>query len=101
MAVIMDCEFIDFRAQVKMLISFSSCENIVLWRGHFNATGQEKFVNLSINGGEGKAFLYHLYNTLTHTKHSICRECLGEQCVFEHFFRKVSSTIQSWKLGVD
>lgn len=31
-----------------------SCENVVLWRGHFNATGQESSVNLSINGGEGK-----------------------------------------------
>ena len=31
-----------------------SCENVVLWRGHFNATGQETSVNLSINGGEGK-----------------------------------------------
>lgn len=31
-----------------------SCENVVLWRGHFNATGQEISVNLSINGGEGK-----------------------------------------------
>jgi hypothetical protein len=30
-----------------------SCENVVLWRGHFNATGQETSVNLSINGGEG------------------------------------------------
>ena len=30
-----------------------SCENAVLWRGHFSATGNEKSVNLSINGGEG------------------------------------------------
>jgi hypothetical protein len=30
-----------------------SCENIVLWRGHFHASGQEQFVNLSINGGGG------------------------------------------------
>ena len=28
-------------------------ENVVLWRGHFNATGTEKSVNLSINGGQG------------------------------------------------
>lgn len=33
----------------------ASCENIVLWRGHFNATGNEKSVNLSINGGEGES----------------------------------------------
>jgi hypothetical protein len=30
-----------------------SCENIVLWRGHFNATESTQSVNLSINGGEG------------------------------------------------
>ena len=39
-----------------MLTKLYSCENIVLWRGHFNATGQEKFVNLSINGGEGERY---------------------------------------------
>ena len=32
-----------------------SCENVVLWRGHFNATGLETSVNLSINGGEGNS----------------------------------------------
>ncbi|KAF8871082.1 galactose-binding domain-like protein [Infundibulicybe gibba] len=31
------------------------CENIVLWRGHFEATGNEKNVNLSINRGEAFA----------------------------------------------
>lgn len=36
-----------------------SCENIALWRGHFNATGDEKSVNLSINGGEGKRHICH------------------------------------------
>ncbi|KAJ4473144.1 glycoside hydrolase family 35 protein [Lentinula aciculospora] len=30
---------------------YGFCENVVLWRGHFNATGSEKSVNLSINGG--------------------------------------------------
>jgi hypothetical protein len=35
-----------------------SCENIVLWRGHFNATGAEKSVNLSINGGQGSSLFY-------------------------------------------
>ncbi|KAJ3919581.1 glycoside hydrolase family 35 protein [Lentinula edodes] len=34
---------------------YGFCENIVLWRGHFNATGLEKSVNLSINGGEAFA----------------------------------------------
>ncbi len=36
-----------------MLIFVRSCENIVLWRGHFTATGAEKSVNISVNGGEG------------------------------------------------
>ncbi|KAI0930973.1 hypothetical protein AcV7_005008 [Taiwanofungus camphoratus] len=30
---------------------YGFCENIVLWRGHFNATGSETSVNLTINGG--------------------------------------------------
>ncbi|KIK68783.1 glycoside hydrolase family 35 protein [Collybiopsis luxurians FD-317 M1] len=30
---------------------YGFCENVVLWRGHFNATGEEKSVNLSVNGG--------------------------------------------------
>jgi hypothetical protein len=34
---------------------YGFCENVVLWRGHFKATGQEKSVNLSINGGEAFA----------------------------------------------
>jgi len=34
---------------------YGYCENIVLWRGHFNATGAEASVNLSINGGEAFA----------------------------------------------
>ncbi|KAI0278189.1 glycoside hydrolase family 35 protein [Russula aff. rugulosa BPL654] len=34
---------------------YGFCENIVLWRGHFDATGQETSVNLSINGGEAFA----------------------------------------------
>ncbi|EIM81437.1 glycoside hydrolase family 35 protein [Stereum hirsutum FP-91666 SS1] len=34
---------------------YGFCENVVIWRGHFNATGAEKSVNLSINGGEAFA----------------------------------------------
>ncbi|KAJ3972272.1 glycoside hydrolase family 35 protein [Lentinula raphanica] len=30
---------------------YGFCENIVLWRGHFNGTGAETSANLSINGG--------------------------------------------------
>ncbi|KAJ7810575.1 galactose-binding domain-like protein [Mycena leptocephala] len=33
---------------------YGFCENIVLWRGHFNLSGQTS-VNLSINGGECKS----------------------------------------------
>ncbi|KAK0471627.1 beta-galactosidase jelly roll domain-containing protein [Armillaria novae-zelandiae] len=34
---------------------YGFCENIVLWRGHFNGTGTEKSLNLSVNGGEAFA----------------------------------------------
>lgn len=34
---------------------YGFCENVVLWRGHFNASGAEKSVDLSINGGQAFA----------------------------------------------
>ncbi|EIW59741.1 uncharacterized protein TRAVEDRAFT_37024 [Trametes versicolor FP-101664 SS1] len=34
---------------------YGFCENNVLWRGHFNATGSETSVNLTINGGSSFA----------------------------------------------
>ncbi|KAH9915075.1 glycoside hydrolase superfamily [Fomitopsis serialis] len=34
---------------------YGFCENIVLWRGHFNGTESSKSVNLTINGGQGFA----------------------------------------------
>ncbi|KDQ12662.1 glycoside hydrolase family 35 protein [Botryobasidium botryosum FD-172 SS1] len=34
---------------------YGFCEGAVLWRGHFTATGKEKSVNLTINGGEAFA----------------------------------------------
>ncbi|CAL1698277.1 unnamed protein product [Somion occarium] len=34
---------------------YGFCENIVLWRGHFNATGSETSANLAINGGSAFA----------------------------------------------
>ncbi|KAF9259410.1 glycoside hydrolase family 35 protein [Marasmius fiardii PR-910] len=34
---------------------YGFCEGAVIWRGHFNETGVEKSVNLSINGGQGFA----------------------------------------------
>ncbi|KAJ8517999.1 hypothetical protein ONZ45_g4873 [Pleurotus djamor] len=46
---------------------YGFCENIVLWRGHFNATGQEKSVNLSINGGEAFAASVWLNDIFLHT----------------------------------
>ena len=45
------CLFLQVQAEIETFLG--SCENVVLWRGHFNATGEEKSVNLSINGGEG------------------------------------------------
>ncbi|KAI5120768.1 hypothetical protein M0805_004731 [Coniferiporia weirii] len=56
---------------------YQFCENIVLWRGHFNATGNEKSVNLSINGGEAFAasvwlndvFLNTSFGNSTNDKH--------------------------------
>ncbi|KAJ7583566.1 glycoside hydrolase family 35 protein [Mycena floridula] len=46
---------------------YGFCENIVLWRGHFNATGAEKSVNLSINGGEAFAASVWLNNVFLNT----------------------------------
>jgi hypothetical protein len=40
---------------VKWLKESVSCENIVLWRGHFTASGSETSVNLTINGGQAFA----------------------------------------------
>ncbi|KAF9522175.1 glycoside hydrolase family 35 protein [Crepidotus variabilis] len=34
---------------------YGYCEGVVIWRGHFNETGQQKNMNLSINGGQGFA----------------------------------------------
>jgi hypothetical protein len=35
-----------------------SCEGMVLWRGHFTATGNEEHFQLSINGGKGEKCVY-------------------------------------------
>ena len=58
MDVIMDCTIAFDSSRITdpdKLYSFYSfsCENVVIWRGHFNASGTEKSVNLSINGGQG------------------------------------------------
>lgn len=55
MVVTMACKYL---LSVKVsgsliMMPNESCENIVLWRGHFNSNGQERSLNLSINGGEG------------------------------------------------
>lgn len=44
---------VDNLTQLTLYFISFSCENIVLWRGHFKATGFEKSVNLSVSGGEG------------------------------------------------
>ena len=41
------------RARATLKRAPRSCENNILWRGHFNATGAETAANLSINGGTG------------------------------------------------
>lgn len=43
----------------------NSCENIVLWRGHFTATEDTKSVNLSINGGEGSSQIFSNWKWLS------------------------------------
>ncbi|KAI0301135.1 glycoside hydrolase superfamily [Multifurca ochricompacta] len=58
---------------------YGFCENIVLWRGHFNSTGLETSVNLSINGGEAFAasvwlnshFLGTSFGNSTNNRHII------------------------------
>lgn len=56
MDVITGCKRVIFAIVSISHFHDASCENIVLWRGHFNATGSEKSVNLSINGGTGLYF---------------------------------------------
>ncbi|KAF7345669.1 Glycoside hydrolase family 35 protein [Mycena venus] len=46
---------------------YGFCENIVLWRGHFNSTGAQTSVNLSINGGEAFAASVWLNNVFLGT----------------------------------
>ncbi|KAF9258328.1 glycoside hydrolase family 35 protein [Marasmius fiardii PR-910] len=46
---------------------YGFCENVVLWRGHFTGTGNEKSVNLSINGGEAFAASVWLNNVFLNT----------------------------------
>ncbi|KAJ7160386.1 glycoside hydrolase family 35 protein [Mycena filopes] len=48
---------------------YGFCENIVLWRGHFNATGAEKSVNLSINGGQAFAASVWLNDVFLNTSY--------------------------------
>lgn len=65
-----------------------SCENIVLWRGHFNATGRETSVNLSINGGEGKFRILPFLNTHL-TFNSLCCQRMVELAFSRYFIRQV------------
>jgi hypothetical protein len=65
-----------------------SCENIVLWRGHFNATGRETSVNLSINGGEGIFRISPFSDTLL-TFNSLCCQRMVELAFPRNFIRQV------------
>ncbi|KAL5524693.1 hypothetical protein ACEPAF_9838 [Sanghuangporus sanghuang] len=46
---------------------YGFCENVVIWRGHFNASGDEKSVNLTVNGGEAFAASIWLNNIFLNT----------------------------------
>ncbi|KAJ6779264.1 glycoside hydrolase family 35 protein [Mycena vulgaris] len=48
---------------------YGFCENVVLWRGHFNASGVEKSVNLSINGGQAFAASVWLNDVFLNTSY--------------------------------
>ncbi|KAJ6585751.1 glycoside hydrolase family 35 protein [Mycena capillaripes] len=48
---------------------YGFCENVVLWRGHFNASGAEKSVNLSINGGQAFAASVWLNDVFLNTSY--------------------------------
>ncbi|KAJ7174237.1 glycoside hydrolase family 35 protein [Mycena crocata] len=48
---------------------YGFCENVVLWRGHFNASGTEKSVNLSINGGQAFAASVWLNDVFLNTSY--------------------------------
>ena len=66
MAVTINCKHLQLDVRIADLNDpYYSCENIVLWRGHFNGTGSEKSVNLSINGGEGVAKLSYVCYAFT------------------------------------
>ena len=65
-----------------------SCENIVLWRGHFNATGRETSVNLSINGGEGNFHILAFLNTCL-TFNSLCCQRMAKLAFPRYFIRQV------------
>ncbi|KAK0186877.1 glycoside hydrolase family 35 protein [Armillaria mellea] len=48
---------------------YGFCENIVLWRGHFNGTGTEQSLNLSVNGGEAFAASVWLNSVFLNTSY--------------------------------
>lgn len=50
----MDCEWARWHRWIGAYDP-RSCENNVLFRGHFNGTGSETSVNLTIYGGSGKS----------------------------------------------
>ncbi|KAH9850132.1 glycoside hydrolase superfamily [Lenzites betulinus] len=54
----------------KSYILLPSCENNVLWRGHFNGTGSETSVNLTLNGGSSFAASVWINDQFINTVHN-------------------------------
>ncbi|THH16529.1 hypothetical protein EW146_g4124 [Bondarzewia mesenterica] len=57
---------------------YGFCENIVLWRGHFNATGEEKSVNLSINAFAASVWLNDVFLNTSYGNSTNNRNILEE-----------------------
>ncbi|KAF8173226.1 glycoside hydrolase family 35 protein [Mycena galopus ATCC 62051] len=75
---------------------YGFCENVVLWRGHFNASGAEKSVNLSINGGEAFAASVWLNDVFLSTSYGNSTNNLN---IIEETDEKISFPPGSLKRG--
>ncbi|KAI0790316.1 glycoside hydrolase superfamily [Irpex lacteus] len=58
----------------RVLYGASCCENIVLWRGHFNGTSSTTAVNLTINGGSAFAASVFINSHFINTTSSLSDE---------------------------
>lgn len=76
----------------------TSCENIVLWRGHFHATGNEQSMNLSINGGEGIRIQLIFSGSRFWLSLSFRRKRLAKWDLSQHFVWKVSIGLDTCRL---